>query len=243
MTVPPRTPDRSPAARAVPAVEVRDLVFRLVSVRVALRPIARLRAGLVQIEGGALDARIDVESNDEIGSLGRSFNRMAAALERGGEREQIAIYRVDEPVEGIETVNGAIGLVDIDLAGGIETVNGDITIGAGSHVRGGITVEKANSSRWFPFSTKKRKPLRVVIAQDSRVDGPLHFEREVKLYVHSSAQIGPVTGATAVRYDGDRAEATAAGGHGVPWLTVRGRRGGSAIAAAACNAIAGAPAA
>jgi precorrin-8X/cobalt-precorrin-8 methylmutase len=27
-------------------------------------------------------------------------------------------------------------------------------------------------------------------------------------------------------------------GHGVPWLTVRGRRGGSAIAAAACNAIA-----
>lgn len=105
----------------------------------------------------------------------------------------------------VETVNGAIGLVDIDLAGGIETVNGDITIGAGSHVRGGITVEKSNSNRWFPFSTKKRKPLRVVIAQDSRVDGPLHFEREVKLYVHSSAQIGPVTGATAIRYDGDRA--------------------------------------
>ena len=37
--------------------------------------------------------------------------------------------------------------------------------------------------------------------------------------------------------------ALAAGGHGVPWLTVRGRRGGSAIAAAACNALAGAPAA
>src|SRR5690606_20574862 len=36
--------------------------------------------------------------------------------------------------------------------------------------------------------------------------------------------------------------ALAAGGHGVPWLTVRGRRGGSAIAAAACNAIARAPA-
>lgn len=31
----------------------------------------------------------------------------------------------------------------------------------------------------------------------------------------------------------------ATGGHGVPWLTVRGRRGGSAIAGAACNAIAG----
>ena len=37
--------------------------------------------------------------------------------------------------------------------------------------------------------------------------------------------------------------ALTAGGHGVPWLTVRGRRGGSAIAGAACNAIAGGPAA
>jgi precorrin-8X/cobalt-precorrin-8 methylmutase len=37
--------------------------------------------------------------------------------------------------------------------------------------------------------------------------------------------------------------ALAAGGHGVPWITVRGRRGGSAIASAACNAIARGPAA
>jgi precorrin-8X/cobalt-precorrin-8 methylmutase len=37
--------------------------------------------------------------------------------------------------------------------------------------------------------------------------------------------------------------ALASGGHGAPWLTVRGRRGGSAIAGAACNAIAGGAAA
>lgn len=37
--------------------------------------------------------------------------------------------------------------------------------------------------------------------------------------------------------------ALATGGHGVPWLTVRGRRGGSAMAGAACNAIAGGAAA
>jgi hypothetical protein len=37
------------------------------------------------------------------------------------------------------------------------------------------------------------------------VDGPLVFEREVKLYVHRSATIGSIRGATAVRYDGDRA--------------------------------------
>jgi hypothetical protein len=30
------------------------------------------------------------------------------------------------------------------------------------------------------------------------------FEREVKLFVHDSARIGRVTGATAVRYSGER---------------------------------------
>ena len=102
----------------------------------------------------------------------------------------------------VETVNGSIGLVDSDLGGGITTVNGDITVGAGSHVRGGIKVEKPNM-QWV--SVGKRKPPRIVIGANARVDGALVFEREVKLYVHRTATIGAVTGATAVRYDGDRA--------------------------------------
>ena len=102
----------------------------------------------------------------------------------------------------VATVNGAIGLVDSDLGGGIETVNGDITVGAGSHVKGGIHVEKPGS-QWIRFG--KRKPPRIVIGPNAQVDGPLLFEREVTLYVHRTAKIGKVTGATAVRYDGDRA--------------------------------------
>ena len=104
--------------------------------------------------------------------------------------------------DDVTTVNGAIGLVDTDLAGGIETVNGDVTVGIGSHVRGGIHVEKPGSS-WF--QTGKRKPPRIVIGPNAQVDGSLVFEREVKLYVHRTAKIGSVSGATAVRYDGDRA--------------------------------------
>lgn len=98
----------------------------------------------------------------------------------------------------VETVNGAIGLVDTDVSGGIETVNGDVTVGVGSHVRGGIHYEK--SSKWVSFG--KRKKPRVVIGPSARVDGALVFERQVDLYVHNSARIGPVTGATAVRYTG-----------------------------------------
>ncbi|MBW3550592.1 MAG: hypothetical protein KY442_07140 [Proteobacteria bacterium] len=98
----------------------------------------------------------------------------------------------------IETVNGSIGLVDTDLAGGIETVSGDVTVGAGSHVRGGIRYHKPGM-RWFSM---KRSTPRVIIGPDARVDGELVFEHEVSLHVHRSAQIGPVTGATAVRFDG-----------------------------------------
>ena len=101
----------------------------------------------------------------------------------------------------METVNGAIGLVDTDVAGSIETVNGDLTVGAGSHVRGGIHYEKPNH-QWISFNARDPK---VIIGPNARVDGPLVFEHEVKLYVHESAQIGAVTGATAIRYEGDRA--------------------------------------
>ena len=101
--------------------------------------------------------------------------------------------------KGVSTVNGAIGLVDTVLGGGIDTVNGDITVGVGSHVKGGIKVEKP-SPHWLPISFGKRTPPRIIVGPNAVVDGPLVFEREVKLYVHSSARIGSVSGATAVRY-------------------------------------------
>ena len=97
--------------------------------------------------------------------------------------------------------NGAIGLVGTQLAGGIETVNGDITVGIGSHVKGGIRVTKPSFSLSL---TPPRKP-RVIIGPNAKVDGPLNFEREVTLYVHDSASIGPVSGATVRRFDSEAA--------------------------------------
>ncbi|AWV08726.1 DUF4097 family beta strand repeat-containing protein [Marilutibacter maris] len=105
----------------------------------------------------------------------------------------------------VETVNGAIGLVDADVGGGIETVTGDLTVGAGSHVRGGIHYEKPSPSL-IRINTKRRPP-RVIIGPNAVVEGALRFEREVTLYVHTSARTGPISGATAVRYDTDRAPA------------------------------------
>lgn len=170
----------------------------------------RIEAGASVASAGTVNGAIRVADEARAGSL-ETVNggiRLGRSVEVNGDLETVngSVF-VDDGgrVDGdIETVNGAIGLVDTDLAGSIATVNGDITVGIGSHVRGGITVEKPDRT-WFPFSFGKRDPQRIVIARGARVDGPLVFEREVKLYVHASAEIGPVTGATAVRYQGDTA--------------------------------------
>ena len=95
----------------------------------------------------------------------------------------------------IDTVSGDIGLVGTRVGGGIETVSGDITVGIDSHVRGGIKIEKNdNGMNWG-------HPPRIVIGPNAVVEGALVFERPVSLYVHKSAKIGPVTGATAKTFN------------------------------------------
>lgn len=104
----------------------------------------------------------------------------------------------------ISTVNGAIGLVDSDLQGGIATVNGDVTVGVGSQVKGGIRVHKPEA-KWLSIRFGKHRPQRIIIGPNAVVQGPLVFERKVVLYLHTSARTGPITGATAIRFDGAHA--------------------------------------
>lgn len=101
-------------------------------------------------------------------------------------------------VGGVATTNGAIGLVSTEVAGDVSLANGDLTIGIGSHVRGGVHVRKPGAN-WMPVRVDPRLP-RVVIGPGAAVDGALVFERDVVLHVHESARIGPVTGAEPRRY-------------------------------------------
>ena len=94
-------------------------------------------------------------------------------------------------------VNGAITLDAAHVAGGIETVDGDITVGANSRVEDGILVDKPGG--WF--HSNLRTPV-VVIGPHAVVQGTLEFKREVQLKVSDSAQIGPVKGATVVKFSG-----------------------------------------
>lgn len=104
----------------------------------------------------------------------------------------------------VSTVNGAIGLVATEVGGGIETVNGDLTVGIGSHVHGTLKVGKPNAN-WMPVHIGNSRKPRVIIGPDAVVDGELVFEREVVLYVHKSARTGRITGATPIAYDTPRA--------------------------------------
>ena len=149
----------------------------------SIRVAENVQAGDLSTVNGSIRVASNATLDDGIATVNGSI-----FVDRGGS------IRGD-----VTTVNGAIGLVDTNVGGGIETVDGDVTVGAGSHVKGGLHYAKP-SRQWLSFG--KRTPPRVVIGPNARVDGSLVFEREVVLYVHGTARVGPVTGAKAVRYDG-----------------------------------------
>lgn len=109
----------------------------------------------------------------------------------------IFVDRGGKVKDDVETVNGPIGLVATQVGGGIETVRGDITVGVDSRVRGGVKVTKSTGM----FNLEPKRDPRVIIGPNAVVEGPLVFERPVKLYVHKTAKIGAVTGATAQSFD------------------------------------------
>jgi two-component system nitrogen regulation sensor histidine kinase NtrY len=95
-------------------------------------PVQRLATAAREIGAGRLDQRIEPQSNDEFGSLVEAFNTMAselAASRRKVERSTVELERKHVEVEGrrryIETIleRIATGVVSIDMAGQIATIN------------------------------------------------------------------------------------------------------------------------
>lgn len=102
----------------------------------------------------------------------------------------------------VENVNGDIRLDAAHVGGGIETVAGNITIGANARVEGGILVDKPDHG-WFHFGNDRHTP-RIVIGPDAVVTGTLEFRREVELFVSDRAKVGPIKGTTAQTFHGDQ---------------------------------------
>ncbi len=96
----------------------------------------------------------------------------------------------------LENVNGGLRLEGASVSGGIETVNGDVYLATGSRVDGGIHVEKPTG--WHVG--KPPKNPRITIESCAVVTGPLHFEREVDLYVGAGVNLPSVEGVAPRRF-------------------------------------------
>jgi predicted acyltransferase (DUF342 family) len=96
----------------------------------------------------------------------------------------------------LSNANGTIALDHAHIGGGIATANGDVTIGEGSRVDGGLIVNEVHGRNW-----PNRDP-EIVIGPHAIVNGTLDFRRDVVLEVSDSAQIGPVHGATPKHFSG-----------------------------------------
>jgi acetyltransferase-like isoleucine patch superfamily enzyme len=80
-------------------------------------------------------------------------------------------------------------LLALTVGGGVETFNGNITIGEDTVIGGNVTVKKPSV---VIMGWAKPKIPRVVLGPNSTVKGNLVFEREVELYVHSAAKYGKI---------------------------------------------------
>lgn len=93
--------------------------------------------------------------------------------------------------DNIQNVNGDMEIQGSVVEGDLSTVNGDIEIVDGSVLKGDLVIEKPGGWGWK--NSKQRKP-RVVIGPGSRVEGSIIAEREIKLYISESAEVGGVEG-------------------------------------------------
>lgn len=149
-------------------------------------------SGDIELAEGATTGRIETVSGDI-----QAAGKVTAGKGVGTVSGDIYFDRGGRIGGDIETVSGDIGLVATEVSGGIETVSGDITVGIGSHVHGGIKIEKNDNGSSMNWG----RPPRIVIGPNAVVEGALVFERPVVLHVHKTAKIGRVSGATAKTFD------------------------------------------
>lgn len=164
----------------------------------------RLAKGVTAGEASTVNGSITADDDVTAGTL-ETVNGSIRVGERGRVdggvstvNGSILVHRGSRVGGTVETVNGAIGLIATEVGGDVRLANGDLTVGVGSHVRGGVHVSKP-SANWMPIRVSTRRQ-RIIIGPGAVVDGPLVFERDVALYVHDTARIGEVTGAEPVRY-------------------------------------------
>ena len=118
---------------------------------------------------------------------------------------QISLGKGSSVASHVSNVNGDISLTASTVGRDVSTVNGDISVMDGAVIKGDLSVEKPHG---FNIGSRDSNKPTVIIGPGSRVEGKIILEREVKLYISETAEVGGVEGvmsmADAVRFSGNR---------------------------------------
>jgi DUF4097 and DUF4098 domain-containing protein YvlB len=106
----------------------------------------------------------------------------------------------------LTNVNGTIRVFDSHVGGSVSGMNGGIEIGPNSRVDGGLHVRRNDNNGWFHWWAflDTHTPPRIVVGPGTVISGKLQFDQEVRLYVSDQATVGPIEGATAIKFNGPR---------------------------------------
>lgn len=152
----------------------------------------RLASGVVSEDVGSVNGSIRLGENVTV--------RGEVSVVNG----KISLDKGTHIADSVSNVNGEISLTGAEIGGDLTTVNGDVTLDQGSTLRGDLIVEKPGGWGW---NRDRRKP-KIVIGPDSKVIGNIALEREVELFISTTAEVGGVTGEMslddAVRFSGAR---------------------------------------
>jgi len=118
---------------------------------------------------------------------------------------EISVDKGAKIAKSVSNVNGKIELSGAEVGGDVSTVTGSVDVIDGTVVKGDLIVDKP--SNWGWGDKKNRKP-RIVVGPGSTIEGVIKLEREVELYVSTTASVGGVSGVMsmddAVRFSGKR---------------------------------------
>jgi DUF4097 and DUF4098 domain-containing protein YvlB len=161
----------------------------------------RVGRGVIADEASTVNGEIVVEDDAQLGEA----DTVNGSLDIG---EGVTVSRSASTVNGsleigkrsriggdVSTVSGEIEIKGAEVAGTVETRNGDIELSDGARVVGGIHVKKIQGD--WGWGTKQ--PNKIHICGTCIVDGDLKFDRPVELRVDEGARIGKVIGESVTR--------------------------------------------
>ena len=138
----------------------------------SLRVADKVRSGSLSTVNGSIDVSRDVVVDGHVSAV----------------NGRITVGGGSKVAKDLGNKNGDIELEGSEIGGDVSTISGDIELAEGAVVMGDLVVKKPggwNNSNGMP---------RVVIGPGSRVEGVIRLEREVKLYISESAEVGGVEG-------------------------------------------------